>query len=539
MTGFKLTEGTSRSFKAPEGNWTGRLWGRTGCSFNGSGHGPCKTGDCGSGQIECNGGSAAPPVTIAHCTKRGCSYDLNKRCPKELMLKGGGGCHNPCQVFGTPKYCCNNTCEPTPYSRLFTAACPRSDRAGGLHSSCDSDNYTVRFCPPYGAFSTMKVGSQLNSDEQLVSINGKFTLGLRYYMGIWYTGDHADDAYDIDRTVWVANPNAPSITDPSILSIDPNTGNLIINSGDTSRLSITNIRAGPNPNVTATLEDNGNFRLINESNKRVLWQSFDHPTNVLLPEYKRRKRDEYFLELVASESFKDVHQVESDGRCGDLLLFSFASIMTATNDFSLENKLGQGGFGPVYKGRLNDGRQIAIKRLSRSSGQGLVEFKNELVLIAKLQHKNLVRILGCCIHREEKMLIYEYMPNKSLDFFLFDENRKAELDWPKRLSKTIAWELWQQGNAMELEDPTLGSTCVVQQFLRTFHVALLCVQESAKDRPTTSELVSMLFNDSISLPTPKRSAFFTGRVEPNTTLDQIKPEDCSINNMTMSVMEGR
>ncbi|KAJ0482345.1 putative protein kinase RLK-Pelle-DLSV family [Helianthus annuus] len=133
----------------------------------------------------------------------------------------------------------------------------------------------------------------------------------------------------------------------------------------------------------------------------------------------RRKRDEYFLELAASESFKDVHQIESDGRYGDLLLFSLASMMTATSDFSPDNKLGQGGFGPVYKGKLNDGQEIAIKRLSRLSGQGLVEFKNELILIAKLQHTNLVRILGCCIQGEEKMLIYEYMPNKSLDFFLF------------------------------------------------------------------------------------------------------------------------
>ncbi|XP_076956769.1 G-type lectin S-receptor-like serine/threonine-protein kinase At1g67520 [Bidens hawaiensis] len=108
--------------------------------------------------------------------------------------------------------------------------------------------------------------------------------------------------------------------------------------------------------------------------------------------------------------------------------------MAATSDFSVENKLGQDGFGPVYKGTLCGGQEIAVKRLSRASGQGLVEFKNELILIARLQHTNLVRVLGCCIHGEEKILVYEYMPNKSLDFFLFDESRKAKLDWPRRFN---------------------------------------------------------------------------------------------------------
>ncbi|XP_058092176.1 cysteine-rich receptor-like protein kinase 10 [Magnolia sinica] len=109
------------------------------------------------------------------------------------------------------------------------------------------------------------------------------------------------------------------------------------------------------------------------------------------------------------------------------------TIQFATNNFLEANKLGQGGFGPVYKGVLPDGKEIAVKRLSRSSGQGLDEFKNEVILIAKLQHRNLVRLLYCCIEGEEKLLIYEYMPNTSLDVFLFDSNKRAQLNWEKRL----------------------------------------------------------------------------------------------------------
>ncbi|CAD6256541.1 unnamed protein product [Miscanthus lutarioriparius] len=121
-----------------------------------------------------------------------------------------------------------------------------------------------------------------------------------------------------------------------------------------------------------------------------------------------------------------------EGKSSELMVYEFTQVLQATGDFSEENKLGQGGFGPVYKGRFQDGMEIAVKRLSSHSGQGFMEFKNEIQLIAKLQHTNLVRLLGCCSQGEEKILVYEYLPNKSLDFFIFDQTRRALLDWTRR-----------------------------------------------------------------------------------------------------------
>ncbi|XP_048425816.1 G-type lectin S-receptor-like serine/threonine-protein kinase At4g27290 isoform X1 [Pyrus x bretschneideri] len=115
----------------------------------------------------------------------------------------------------------------------------------------------------------------------------------------------------------------------------------------------------------------------------------------------------------------------------ELPLFDLTTIANATNNFSSCNKLGEGGFGPVYKGTLIGGKEIAVKRLSKNSGQGVREFKTEVILIARLQHRNLVKLLGCCIQKDEKILIYEFMPNKSLDFYIFDQEGQSLLDWPK------------------------------------------------------------------------------------------------------------
>ncbi|PRQ30503.1 putative protein kinase RLK-Pelle-DLSV family [Rosa chinensis] len=338
----------------------------------------------------------------------------------------------------------------------------------------------------------------------------------------------------------------------------------------------------------------------------------------------------------------------------DLSIFSYASIMAATCNFAEENKLGQGGFGPVYKGKLLTGKEIAVKRLSKCSGQGTLEFKNELILIYELQHTNLVQLFGFCVHGEERILIYKYMPNKSLDYFLFDTTEGVLLDWHKRFSiiegiaqgllylhkysrkKVVhrdlkasnvlldksmnpkisdfgmarifthnelegntgrivgtlgymppeyamngvfsvksdvysfgvlmleilsgrknnsfyndgrvlnlvgyAWELWKEGAGLQLMDSNLRDSCNMDQFLRCVIVGLLCVGDNAANRPTMSEVISMLTNESVPLPEPTKPSFCTEEVISASAASTIvgeKQQIVSMNGMTISNIYGR
>ncbi|GJZ68737.1 G-type lectin S-receptor-like serine/threonine-protein kinase [Tanacetum coccineum] len=273
-TGFELKKGNSISFEAPSRWTTGRIWGKTGCNFDVSGNGSCTTGYCGTGEVECNGNLyKLPPATIVEfglnqgqdfydvslvdgynlpmlikptggsgselrsCAKTGCIDDLIQRCPPEL--KSGGGCRTACQVFGSPEYCCRSSfdsptmCKPTAYAQLFKSACPRSYSTAYDDTAtymCSGSDYTIRFCPASDSFSTIKLGSQLKSNDQLVSTLGNFTLGVfnedNKYLGIWYKSDVES------KKVWVANPDNPIVSGSMdhALSIDAKTGNLIITS---------------------------------------------------------------------------------------------------------------------------------------------------------------------------------------------------------------------------------------------------------------------------------------------------------------------
>ncbi|KAK1679910.1 hypothetical protein QYE76_040758 [Lolium multiflorum] len=137
----------------------------------------------------------------------------------------------------------------------------------------------------------------------------------------------------------------------------------------------------------------------------------------------RRRRPE--ADTFLPSTSEDIQHIDS-------LLLDLATLRVATDDFDERKMLGKGGFGMVYKGVLPDSQEIAVKRLGQTSRQGIGELKSELVLVAKLHHRNLVRLVGVCLEEDEKILVYEYMPNRSLDTIIFDFERKKELDWGKR-----------------------------------------------------------------------------------------------------------
>ncbi|CAL1370069.1 unnamed protein product [Linum trigynum] len=114
------------------------------------------------------------------------------------------------------------------------------------------------------------------------------------------------------------------------------------------------------------------------------------------------------------------------------LFIDLRTLEVATDCFSKLNKLGHGGFGPVYKGLMPNGQEVAVKKLSATGRQGVDEFTNEVKLLSEIRHMNLVTLLGCCAEGPEKMLVYEYLSNKSLDCLLFDKEKSSSLDWATR-----------------------------------------------------------------------------------------------------------
>ncbi|KAH1247648.1 G-type lectin S-receptor-like serine/threonine-protein kinase [Glycine max] len=203
--------------------------------------------------------------------------------------------------------------------------------------------------------------------------------------------------------------------------------------------------------------------------------------------YKRKRKYE-------EENVSVVKKDEAGGQedSMELPLFDLATLVNATNNFSPDNKLGQGGFGPVYKGVLAGGQEIAVKRLSRSSGQGLTEFKNEVILCAKLQHRNLVK----------------------------------------------AWKLWKEGIPGELIDNCLQDSCIISEALRCIHIGLLCLQHQPNDRPNMASVVVMLSSDN-ELTQPKEPGFLIDRVLIEEESQFRSQTSSSTNGVTISILAAR
>ncbi|XP_042952946.1 probable leucine-rich repeat receptor-like serine/threonine-protein kinase At3g14840 isoform X3 [Carya illinoinensis] len=169
--------------------------------------------------------------------------------------------------------------------------------------------------------------------------------------------------------------------------------------------------------------DHGSFKAINI----VIINKFSFPTIIM-----RNANSSNFPDILAYLTW---HAPSLDLRGLDLKTgtFTLRQIKTATNNFDEANKIGEGGFGSVYKGLLSDGTMMAVKQLSSKSKQGNREFLNEIGMISALQHPHLVKLYGCCVEGNQLLLVYEYMENNSLARALLGpEEYQIQLDWPTR-----------------------------------------------------------------------------------------------------------
>ncbi|KAK6264841.1 hypothetical protein SCA6_020275 [Theobroma cacao] len=236
----------------------------------------------------------------------------------------------------------------------------------------------------------------------------------------------------------------------------------------------------------------------------------------------------------------------------ELPLFDLSTVSAATSKFSFEQKIGEGGFGPVYKGVLPTGKEIAVKRLSKNSGQGLQEFKNEVILISKLQHRNLVKLLGCCIQGEERIgyMSPEYAMSGRFsvksDVFSYGvlvlEIVSGKKNWGFRhpdhdLSLLgHAWKLWNEGNPLELMDEFMEDSFSANEVVRCIQVGLLCVQQRTEDRPMMSSVVMMLSNESTLLSKPKEPGFCAEILGTDTSSGK---NLCTAHELTVTALSGR
>ncbi|XP_056687399.1 cysteine-rich receptor-like protein kinase 6 isoform X2 [Spinacia oleracea] len=401
-SGFRLLRGESNTINI-QSNWAGSIWGRTLCSVDNSGNFTCQNGDCGTGMIECQGTSLSHPVTVAEFRigqiENQDMYDvsINAGYNLPMMVAPQGVTRDDlCAIIG----CVFDLDETTCPSRYRITNGNMS--AMGCRNPCS----VTQDCCRTGLLCQ-------NSDYiESTSVFGSSCPRAHIIPSDLITRTFRCESY---RTSYVLT-FCPSPNMTSLFSTPMQTNETTQESIPPSSLALP---SGNNTTIVTRVAVSIVVPIVAVALLIALC------TNHFRKKAKKAKK--------ASESLSlDIGNGLEDFTTTDSLMFELNTLQAATNNFSNDQKLGGGGFGNVYKGVLPNGKDIAVKRLCRISEQGIESFKNEAVLIAKLQHKNLVRLLGFCLTREEKLLVYEYVPNKSLNCFLFDPRKQAELDWPTR-----------------------------------------------------------------------------------------------------------
>ncbi|CAN6802701.1 unnamed protein product [Brassica oleracea] len=395
-TGFLLRKGEARVINVPS-SWRGRFWGRSLCSTNSTGGFSCVTGDCRSGNIECSGASSTPPTTLVEL-----SLDtFNGQDFYDVSVVDG---YNLPVIIVPQHPQRGQSCISVGCVVNLNKTCPRELKVGGdqpvaCMSACQAFNSSIFCC----------TNSTEKCQATLYSQNFKRECPLAY--------SYALD----DQTTAFTCANSPNYVVTFCQSTIPNA---------TKNNNSSSVAKSPFPAQTPS---NGSSKSPFPAPTTLEPPSPSQPSKEATTRAKRLSAVSVVVIIVivavivrARNARKSEWSVENIDAVVMMKRYSYEKVKKMTNSFA--HVLGKGGFGTVYKGKLPDGNHdVAVKILLESKGNG-EEFINELASMSRTSHVNIVSLLGFCYEGNKRAIIYEFMPNGSLDKFI-SENMSAKLEW--------------------------------------------------------------------------------------------------------------